>query len=107
MVIDAHLHLWDTRRQPYAWLQRPENSAINRVFGFEDFRSRAAATPVGRAVLVQADDTAGDTEAMFEVAAAHPEVAGVWPGCRLTVQPRRLSSSTGSRRGRVSPASAT
>jgi L-fuconolactonase len=77
VVIDAHLHLWDTRRQHYAWLQRPENSAINRVFGFEDFRSQAAATPVERAVLVQADDTAGDTEAMFEVAAAHPEIAGV------------------------------
>jgi L-fuconolactonase len=77
VVIDAHLHLWDIRRLNYAWLQRPENSAINRVFGFEDFRSRAAATPVEQAVLVQADDTAGDTEAMFEVAAAHPEIAGV------------------------------
>jgi predicted TIM-barrel fold metal-dependent hydrolase len=50
VVIDAHLHLWDTGRQHYSWLQRPENSAINRIFGFEDFRSRAAATPVERAV---------------------------------------------------------
>jgi predicted TIM-barrel fold metal-dependent hydrolase len=77
VVIDAHLHLWDTGRLRYEWLQRPENAAINRTFGFEDFRSRAAAAGVDRAVLVQADDSAADTEAMFEVAAAHPEIAGV------------------------------
>jgi L-fuconolactonase len=77
VVIDAHLHLWNTERMHYAWLQRPENAAINRTFGFEDFRSLAARAGVGRAVLVQADDSAADTEAMFEVAAAHPEIAGV------------------------------
>jgi predicted TIM-barrel fold metal-dependent hydrolase len=32
-VIDAHLHLWNTERLHYAWLQRPENAAINRTFG--------------------------------------------------------------------------
>jgi L-fuconolactonase len=77
VVIDAHLHLWNTERLHYAWLQRPENAAINRTFGFADFASRAAAARVDRAVLVQADDTAADTEAMFEVAAAHPGIAGV------------------------------
>jgi predicted TIM-barrel fold metal-dependent hydrolase len=79
VVIDAHLHLWNTERLHYQWLQRPENAAINRTFGFGDFASRAAAAGVDRAVLVQADDTAADTEAMFEVAAARS------PGCR----PRR------------------
>ena len=77
MVIDAHLHLWNTERLHYAWLQRPENAAINRTFGFGDFAARAAEAGVDRAVLVQADDTAADTEAMFEVASAHPEIAGV------------------------------
>jgi len=77
MVIDAHLHLWDIERLPYPWLRRPENAAINRTFGFADFASRAAAAGVDRAVLVQADDTAEDTEAMFEVASGHPEIAGV------------------------------
>src|ERR1700730_12211753 len=76
VVIDAHLHLWNTERLRYGWLQRPENAAINRTFGFEDFRSRAAAARVDRAVLVQADDSAADTEAMFEVAAARPEIVG-------------------------------
>ena len=68
VVIDAHLHLWDTGRLHYEWLQRPENSAINQTFGFEDFRSRAAATGVDRAVLVQADDTAADVRAVVEFA---------------------------------------
>lgn len=77
MVIDAHLHLWDTARLRYEWLQRPENAAINRTFGFGDFRERAEAAGVDRAVLVQADDSDSDTDAMLEVAAAHPEIAGV------------------------------
>ena len=41
MVIDAHLHLWNTERLRCEWLQRPENAAINRTFGFEDVRSLA------------------------------------------------------------------
>src|SRR5581483_1540457 len=77
VAIDAHLHLWDTGRLHYGWLRRPENAVINRTFGFDDFWSRAETTEVDRAVLVQADDTDADTEAMFEVAAAHPEIAGV------------------------------
>ena len=77
MVIDAHLHLWNTGRLHYEWLQRPEHAAINRTYSIADFRSRAAQAGVDRAVLVQADDSAADTEAMFEVASAHPEIAGV------------------------------
>ncbi|MGD0246110.1 MAG: amidohydrolase family protein [Streptosporangiaceae bacterium] len=77
VVIDAHLHLWNTERFRYEWLQRPENAAINRTFGFEDFKGRAEAAEVDRAVLVQADDSDADTDAMLEVAAAHPEIAGV------------------------------
>jgi len=38
VVIDAHLHLWNTERLRYEWLQRPENAAIIRTFGFEDWR---------------------------------------------------------------------
>jgi L-fuconolactonase len=77
VVIDAHLHLWNTERLRYEWLQRPENAAINRTFGFEDFSGRAEAAGIDRAVLVQADDSDADTDAMLEVAAAHPEIAGV------------------------------
>jgi len=77
MIIDAHLHLWDTGRHHYEWLQRPENEPLNRTFAFADFMERSAGTGVDRAVLVQADDDAADTEAMFDVARAHQEIAGV------------------------------
>jgi L-fuconolactonase len=77
MVVDAHLHVWDVGRHRYEWLQRPENSAINRTFGFADFAARATAAGVEAAVLVQADDDAADTAAMFEIARAHPQIAGV------------------------------
>ena len=77
MIIDAHLHLWDTGRHHYDWLQRPQNAALNRTFAFADFAERSAGTGVDRVVLVQADDDAADTEAMFEVAGAHEEIAGV------------------------------
>ena len=76
-MIDAHLHLWDPGRHRYEWLLRPGNETINRAFTFEDFLARATSAGVDRAVLVQADDHPADTEAMFEVAAAHAEIAGV------------------------------
>ena len=107
VVIDAHLHLWDTERLHYGWLQRPENAAINRTYGFEDFRSRAAETGVDRAVLVQADDSAADTEAMFEVAAAHPQIAGVVAWVPLDRPDEAAAQLARLQGGRVSPASAT
>jgi L-fuconolactonase len=99
VVIDAHLHLWNTERLRYEWLQRPENAAINRTFGFGDFISRATAAGVDRAVLVQADDSAADTEAMFEVAAAHPEIAGVVAWVPLD-RPDRAAAQLGRLRAR-------
>ena len=33
MVIDAHLHLWNTERLRYEWLQRPENYALGTPAG--------------------------------------------------------------------------
>lgn len=77
MVIDAHLHLWDPRRHTYDWLLRAGNEPILRPFTIADALPLAAAAGVDRAVLVQADDHAADTEAMFEVADAHDEIAGV------------------------------
>jgi L-fuconolactonase len=77
VVTDAHLHLWDVTRHRYEWLERPENSAIRRTFGYADFDARAVAAGVDRAVLVQAADDAADTDAMFEVAKEHERIAGV------------------------------
>jgi L-fuconolactonase len=77
VVTDAHLHLWDVTRHRYEWLERPENSAIRRTFGYADFEARASAAGVDRAVLVQAADDTADTDAMFAVARDHQRIAGV------------------------------
>jgi L-fuconolactonase len=77
VVIDAHLHLWDTSRYRYEWLLRPGHESINRTYTFSDFAAHGAAAGVDRAVLVQAADDDTNTEAMFEMADAHDEIAGV------------------------------
>jgi L-fuconolactonase len=76
VVVDAHLHLWSPQERPYAWLEGAD-PAIARRFGPEDALPLLAAAGVDRAVLVQAADHRGDTDAMLAVADAHPEVAGV------------------------------
>jgi L-fuconolactonase len=77
VVIDAHQHLWDPQRHTYDWLLRPGNEPILRTFTMQDVLPLASTAGVDRAVLVQADDHWADTEAMFEAAGAHDEVAGV------------------------------
>lgn len=75
-TIDAHQHFWDPSRGGYRWLTA-NPAEINRRFGFEDLAPHLAAHHVDGTVLVQADDTGADTDAMFDVAAAHPEIRGV------------------------------
>ena len=74
MVIDAHLHLWNTERLRCEWLQRPENAAINRTFGFGDFRPSPAS---GR------DALPGGTAARFYALGTPPRKAAA----RKTVMP--------------------
>lgn len=74
--VDAHLHLWDLTGGGYRWVE-PELGPLH-----ESFLPEAAVDVLRRggmdaAVLVQADDTLADTEAMLAVADAHPWVAGV------------------------------
>ena len=76
-VIDAHQHLWNLDRARYDWLARPEEAAINRTIEWPELEPQMRRTPISRTVLVQAADNAEDTTYMFEVADAHPEVAGV------------------------------
>jgi L-fuconolactonase len=75
-VIDAHQHLWDLGRARYDWLT-PEQAPIDRTIDWDELAPLMRATPISRTVLVQAADNAEDTSYMFEVAGAHPEVAGV------------------------------
>ena len=75
-IIDAHTHIWDRRTGDYTWLT-PEYGAIHRDFTLEDFAAEREQLGVDAVVLVQAADTAGDTDRMLAAAEGHPEVAGV------------------------------
>lgn len=75
-VIDSHQHFWNPSRVPYDWLG-PDLGPINRAIEFPELAPLLAATGVERTVLVQSADNAADTDYMFEVAAAHPEIAAV------------------------------
>lgn len=75
-VIDAHQHFWNPARVAYDWLG-PDLGPINRAIEFGELEPLLQATGVERTVLVQSADSAADTDYMFEVAAAHPEIAAV------------------------------
>jgi len=76
-VIDSHQHLWDLERSAYAWLRSPGLEAIHRSIPFVEGLPHLAAVGVDGSVLVQADDTDGDTDAMLEAAASDPRAIGV------------------------------
>lgn len=75
-IIDAHTHIWQRDTGDYSWIT-PDLAALDDDFGLDDLRAERTALGVDRVVLVQAADTAGDTDRMLAEAAAHPEVAGV------------------------------
>lgn len=68
-VTDAHLHLWDLQRSPYAWLAgAPE--ALRRTGEWSMVHDGLAALGVTRVILVQADDTPEDTAHLQRTARA-------------------------------------
>lgn len=77
-IIDAHLHLWefDGGADAYAWL-RTAPADLRRRFSPEEAQVELDRAGVGSALLVQADDTAADTDYMLAVAAVNPWVLGV------------------------------
>lgn len=74
--LDAHLHLWELGEGRYSWLS-PEAGPLYNTFTAERAQETLAAAGIQQAILVQADDTAADTEAMLANAAAHEFIAGV------------------------------
>lgn len=75
-LIDAHLHLWKLEPGAYSWLG-PQHGALFRSFGPAEAAGTLDAAGVRGAVLVQADDTLADTEAMLAVADSSGWVLGV------------------------------
>jgi L-fuconolactonase len=74
--IDAHLHLWDLQRSAYEWIT-PALGPLHTTIRPERAREELRGCGVGRAVLVQAEDSVTDTEYMLEVAARYDWVVGV------------------------------
>ena len=75
-IIDAHTHIWRRASGDYGWIT-PDLATLDHDFRLDGVLGEAASVGVDRFVLVQAADTAGDTDRMLAEAAAHPEVAGV------------------------------
>ncbi|UFU02895.1 amidohydrolase family protein [Ruania suaedae] len=74
-MIDAHLHVWDHARSPYAWLAgAPE--VLQRNHLIDEARGALAPWGADRAVLVQADETLAETDYLLELVAADPLVVG-------------------------------
>jgi L-fuconolactonase len=76
VIVDAHQHVWDLERSAYAWTE--SHGPLHRSFALEELLPDLAACGVARTVLVQAEDSAADTDLMLETADRHPDVvAGV------------------------------
>jgi len=75
-LLDAHLHVWDLDAGDYAWLT-PAAGPLHRSWTPEQAHAELRACGVDGAVLVQAEDSEHDTEALLAVAGASPWVLGV------------------------------
>jgi L-fuconolactonase len=75
-IIDAHTHIWRRDSGDYGWIT-PDLAVLDHDFGLDAVLEEAAEVGVDRFVLVQAADTAGDTDRMLAEAATQHEVAGV------------------------------
>lgn len=65
-ITDAHLHLWDLEASDYAWMQGAPT--LRRTGTWEQVGPALATLGTTRVVLVQADDTPGDTAHMQRTA---------------------------------------
>jgi L-fuconolactonase len=82
-IIDSHLHLWNLDGGGYSWLT-PEAGVLHANFEPADAEVELRRSGVDGAVLVQADDTEADTEAMLRAADQNDWVVGVVGWVALT-----------------------
>ncbi len=83
MLIDSHQHFWSVSRGDYFWMS-PDVGALYRDYGPDDLKPLLARHGIERTILVQAAQTAAETEFMLGVAEAAPFVAGVVGWAELT-----------------------
>ena len=76
MVVDAHVHLWDSRHTPQPWMT-PEHDAIARPFGPGDLRPLLDRHGIDAVVLVQGACLDSDTDYLLAEASRHDWIAAV------------------------------
>jgi L-fuconolactonase len=76
VIVDAHHHLWDTRRASYPWMT-DDVAAIRRPFLPADLEPVLRETGVDGTVVVQARMDLDETRELLELAAATDFVLGV------------------------------
>jgi L-fuconolactonase len=74
--IDAHQHFWNLESGLYSWPTAAE-APIHRTFAPIDLESDLRAAGVDATVVVQANDSLADTDAMIALARDHEWIAGV------------------------------
>jgi L-fuconolactonase len=84
MRIDAHCHFWDPARGDYGWLDAgpPALDPLRHVFSPSDL---AALNQGRKVVAVQAADSLAETQYLLDLAAHHPQIAGVVGWVDLTL----------------------
>jgi L-fuconolactonase len=76
LIVDAHQHFWDVSRTDYEWLT-PSQGALYRSYLPTDLMPILRRNGVSATVLVQAAPSEAETRYLFDLARAHPFVAGV------------------------------
>lgn len=76
MIIDSHMHVWDRSVSDYDWIS-PDLGVLREVHTPGRNASSLAACGIDQVVLVQAEDSAADTEYML--ATAHGLIDGGLP----------------------------
>ncbi|MYE67798.1 MAG: hypothetical protein F4236_06545, partial [Acidimicrobiia bacterium] len=76
-LIDTHLHQWDLDQCAYDWLNAdlpPAFHQLRRTFLVDEAQEHFEATGATEAVLVQAENSLADTEAMLAVSRSDDRV---------------------------------
>ena len=84
--IDAHQHFWRIARGDYRWLHgdAPALAPLRRDFEPHQLQPLLAAHGIAQTVLVQAADSAAETDFLLELAARHELIGGVVGWADLT-----------------------
>jgi len=76
MIVDAHVHLWDTQHTPQPWMTS-EHNAIARPFSPDDLRPLLDRNGIDAVVLVQGACLDSDTDYLLSEAARYDWIAAV------------------------------